>query len=145
MNPSNPIHPLGTIDDLASLNDLRHQVQTWPTHTTVEPPQLHVVKTATLSGDEWSLSAEHRHVLHGEHTTRLSDVGGEDNTSQQKGSGWSVQAQRNSGPWRLTAYTNQWDMKATDSWKTTMDGVTYTFREPANQTRETGLRVTRFS
>jgi hypothetical protein len=40
-------------------------------------------------------------------------------------------------------YTRQWDMKATDSWKTTIDGTTYTFKEPANETRETGLRVSR--
>lgn len=99
---------------------------------------------AADSGDEWSVSAEWRRVLKGQHTTRLTDVGAtEDNTSKQTGRGWGLQAQRNWGPWRLTVYTNQWDMNATDPWKSNIDGVTYTFKEPANETRETGLRITR--
>jgi hypothetical protein len=96
------------------------------------------------SGDEWFISAELRPVLSGKHTTRLTDVGAsEDNTSQQTGKGWALQAQRNWGPWRLTAYTNQWDMKATERWQSKIDGITYSFREPANKTRETGLRFSR--
>jgi hypothetical protein len=97
------------------------------------------------SADEWSLSAETRYVLSGEHTTHLTDVGAEqDNTSEQKGRGWSVQVGRNWGPWRLTAYANQWDMDATNLWQSKINGFNYSLREPANQTWETGVRLSRF-
>lgn len=49
MNPSNPFHLLGTPDDVTMLNGVRRQVHAWPAQAVVEPPQLHVVKTANVA------------------------------------------------------------------------------------------------
>lgn len=106
------------------------------------PLGLKLTGQGLAANDQWSVAAEHLVVLSGQHTTRLTDVGAtEDNTSKQTGSGWQLQASYRWQQWRITAYWRKWNMNATDSWRTQIGDVSYTFKEPANTTTINGVML----
>lgn len=94
---------------------------------------------------KFTTSLEFTPVLHGTHTTYMTDVGGTQNaTVPQRGRGWALQVGWQPIPgWRLNAYHRHWTTDATRSWSSVINGSTRQYYEPSSQSNETGFRLLR--
>lgn len=88
---------------------------------------------------EWSAA------LYGSHTTYMSDVGALGNaTVQQKSQAWAVELGWQPWPqWALSLYHRQASTQATAPWRSTINGVTQRYLEPASSWHDTGIRIGR--
>lgn len=103
------------------------------------------IQLQTQSANPISFSMEFAPALYGNHTTFMTDIGGtQDATVKQKSQGFALQASWQPKPgWHLTAYHRQWSTRATSSWKTTINGVTESYVEPASEWKDTGIKLGR--
>lgn len=90
-----------------------------------------------------SAALEFTPTLAGTHTTYMTDVGGDSNaTASQSSQGWAFRVGWAFRPgWRLSAHHREWTTQTTDSWASTINGVTRRYLEPASQWQDTGLQL----
>jgi hypothetical protein len=92
-----------------------------------------------------SAALEFTPALVGTHTTYMTDVGGDSNaTASQSSRGWGLRVGWAFRPgWRLSAHHREWRTQTTDSWASTINGVTKRYIEPASHWQDTGLQLSR--